>query len=753
MLAAFMHPGLFWGGLGAASVPVIIHLLNRRRFKVLEWAAMRFIRESIRKNRRRLRLEELLLLLLRCLAVFLLAVAVGRFVGCKSPGGTRAQTTHVFLLDDSASMGQKIADTTAFTKAASDLAEMLKEISSSDKVAVVLTSRPERAKGVEQIGRLTDAETLVQPVKSLTVSDTAGQLHLALRTVSEFFGEEETKRTKKRLYVLSDFRNVDYASGGNLEAIRKQFKTLRDGEVAVTLMSYGTPPGLNLTAEAIEVLDKLAIATVSVRVQLRVRNNGPEPVTDVAVRFSARTGADEEPELPAKKIPTIDPGASELVQVSCVFPDEGGAALVAELPGDSLAGDNAAHLALAVRSARKVLIVDGEPDVANPEQAESFYLTYALDPTGDRGYGNEVDVVSADDLTEVSFESYDAVILANVSDLLSGQVEALDKYVRAGGGLAIFTGDRVDRDFYNDRLYQAGAGLCPVRIGLAAGDAKRRQSYVRLLRGSIQNEPVTRSFLIQQEAFTQLVRFYAYTLVEQTADVAAGDFGPARVLARFDNADTTPRHSPAIVARTYGEGVVVMVLSSADKEWTDWPKDFTFVTFVNDMLEYISRPTAQKGTDLVGKEIVHSVGGRLAAARVSLQPPAAAAEGPAELEERQDGASRVFVYKDTRSAGIYQLKLELPTRQDEAEPSRQLQTVMFARNVDPMEGRLEVAGEAELRGYLAVEFHYKNQLKAAKAGQEDTVTRQTEYWKAALALMLVVLAVEVFLGQRFGHYR
>jgi len=136
----FMHPWLFAGGAAAVSVPVIIHLLNRRRFKIVEWAAMKFLRESVRKNRRRIRLEELILLLLRCLALFLLAVAVSRFIGCAPPAAlpiaARVQTTHVFVLDDSVSMGQKIADTTAFKKAASDLAGALEAVAASDRVAI-----------------------------------------------------------------------------------------------------------------------------------------------------------------------------------------------------------------------------------------------------------------------------------------------------------------------------------------------------------------------------------------------------------------------------------------------------------------------------------------------------------------------------------------------------------------------------------------------------------------------------------------
>lgn len=743
----FMHPALFWGGAAAASVPVIIHLLNRRRFKVLDWAAMRFIRESIRKNRRRLRLEELLLLLLRCLAILLLAAAVGRFLGCAPPpalplGGIRAQMTHVFILDDSVSMGQKVADTTTFKKAASDLAGMLGEIASGDRVAVLLTSRPDRSEAVFDLGRLANPEPVAERLKSLNPSDTTAKLHRVLATASEIFTDVATE---KRLYVLSDFRKADFVSAGNLEALRKEMRSLRDGDVGVVLMSYGAPPGANLTVEDIRLLDKLSIASVPVRVQLRVRNNGTARAENVSVRFSTRGADGVEASPPAKTIKSIDPGTAELVQLSCVFPDRGSAVVAAELPADGLAGDNLAHLALAVRKARKLLLVDGEPELADPVNSESFYLRYALDPTQDQRYGNEAEVVPADRLAEVNFAGYEAVILANVGELPGAQIKALERYVRAGGGLVIFTGDRVNRDFYNANLYRGGTGLCPVRIGAPVGDARRRQKFVRLLRDSIANEAVMRTFQGRRAQFTQLVRFYAYTPVEQIpAAAATGTLGPVRVLARFDDHDGEPVHSPAVVARAYGDGAVMMVLASADKEWTDWPKDFTYVAFVNDMVEYVSRPAGQGFTDLVGREIDYVIGPEMAAARATLQTPAFPAEDVIALEGRQLGASRAISYQNARHAGIYQLKLEL------ADETR---TALFARNVDPVEGRLEVASQQDLGRYLQAEFEYQDRLTPAGAEAAPTGASRREYWKAALALMLMVLALEVFLGQRFGHYQ
>jgi len=742
----FVHPGTFWAGLGAASVPVIIHLLNRRRFKVLDWAAMRFIVESVRKNRRRIRLEELLLLLLRCLAVVLLAVAVGRFLGC-APGqilpavGTAGRTTHVFCLDDSVSMGQKIADATAFAKATSDLAGLLAEIPTGDQVAVLLTSRPRRSEAVIDLGRLTERSSLTDRLRSLERSDTAGGLHAALHTAAEMLADVDAE---KRLYVLSDFRRADYVSAGELDSIRRELAELRADGVRLILMNYGAGPGTNLTAEGIEALDKLVIAGVPVRVQLRVRNNGPKRAENVSVRILATTAEGMEVNLPARTITSIDPGDTELVQLGYTFPDAGSAVLRAELAADGLAGDNQAHLALSVRQARKVLLIDGDPDVADPTRAESFYLSYALDPRGDGRYGNAADVVPADHLTGTSFRDYDAAVLANVSDLPAEQVEALDAYVRAGGGLVIFTGERVNRQFYNDALYRGGAGLCPVRIGPPAGDARKREKFVRLLRESIANEAVMRAFQGRRSPFTQLLRFYAYTPVEQIAPSAAqARLGPVRVLARFDNTDVGPRHSPAIVVRGYGKGTVAVVLTSADKDWTDWPKDITYVAFVNDLLEYVSRPGAQGFTARVGQPISYSVDPGRATARISLQTPAFPAEDVVGLEGQQVGPDRVVTYENTRHAGTYQLRLDLPDRTE---------TVMFARNVDPREGRLDVASEADLLGYLGTEFEYQDRLSPTPA-EAPTGSPRREYWKAALGLLLVVLALEVFLGQRFGHYQ
>src|ERR1035437_3488215 len=112
---------------------------------------------------------------------------------------SKAQATHVFVIDDSVSMGQKIADTTALAKAASDLADMLPDIPATDRLAIVLPSHPGGGGGFQSLTAPRANPPLASRLKALRPSDTAGGLDKALQTAGEILGQVASA---KRLYVL-----------------------------------------------------------------------------------------------------------------------------------------------------------------------------------------------------------------------------------------------------------------------------------------------------------------------------------------------------------------------------------------------------------------------------------------------------------------------------------------------------------------------------------------------------------------------
>src|SRR5678815_1595123 len=103
---SFLNP-IMLAGLAAISVPIIIHLLNRRKFRKVVWAAMKFLQNAVEQNQRRMRIEDLILLALRCLLLALLAIALARpaIISDAAAVFGQSKVTGVIILDNSRSMG------------------------------------------------------------------------------------------------------------------------------------------------------------------------------------------------------------------------------------------------------------------------------------------------------------------------------------------------------------------------------------------------------------------------------------------------------------------------------------------------------------------------------------------------------------------------------------------------------------------------------------------------------------------------
>lgn len=755
----FQHATLFWGGFAAVSLPILIHLLNRRRFRVRDWAAMKFLLDSLRKNRRRLRIEELILLAVRCLAVFMLAAAVGRFTGCSAlnvlPGGEGASREIVFVLDDSYSMDQAYGATTLFASATGDLSKQIKQLPRTDEVAILLASQASSQSEFFPLNLITDPDSLLARLATLKVSDRRGDLSAALTAAGKTF---KTENKPRWLYVLSDFRHHDLIAPEQAEALRKQMAELRDKGVRVVAMDYGLPASDNCTVQSIELLDRFVVAGTPARLALTVRNNSSRRAENVEVRLSVRAkagGKFREVEPPALLIDSIDPDEDRRVEFPVTCEEAGSAVITARLPSDELKGDNAGYLAMDVRPAVRVLLVDGRSDAAEVLDTEGFFLSAALDPHGDASSGCKIDRVSPNSLPSLRFDDYDLVCLLNVSDFpLRGigsdlpdaypQLTALQRYVQAGGGLAIFTGDRLNLEFYNRRLYDEGAGLAPFPIGPPKG-SPRKDQYFRLDPRRVEADSILRSFQGEAVIAATLIRFFAFTPADETAAVRTTTQAlPPRVLARFAD----DKNSPAIVLRQYGRGNVLTFYSTASAEWNDWPQMptevATFPPVMHDMVAAIARAQQQQQTGKVGTPIHYDLPPQQAEVRVLVRTPLYPAADAVALPVSQDNGKRSVEFAGTDHAGVYTLQMGLPdTSVDE---------VLVARNADGNEGILVPGGQEDLAAaFGSGDFAYEKRTGAAELAEVRSGSDK-EYWIWAVAALLTLLAVETFLGQRFGHY-
>ncbi|MBM3891703.1 MAG: VWA domain-containing protein, partial [Verrucomicrobia bacterium] len=408
----FLNTTLLALGAALALGPIIIHLLNRRRYRIIDWAAAEFLLESFKKTKRRIRLEQLLLLAMRVGGVGMMGCALARpFVPEQSLAallGTKARADHVIILDDSYSMSQALGSGTIFTRARAAVLQLTDRVQPEDTFAVLLTSAnvggASAPRPLFPPGHLTDRATFKRDIENLSPSDYSTDLIPPLQSVLDIFAN--STNPEKRLYVLTDCRRRDWTDE-NGRRVRGLLEKLDKKVARAFLLDFGVADAANLSIANFTCAEKHVVQNLRARFQVTVTNRGPQPALNAPVTFqveqasgllstqaSQAGGLRHIAALPPRILDRLGPGETATLDFSYVFrsptrrladsPSHPSAVSVT-LPADALLPDNATHLALDVRDGVPVLIVNGAPD-PEPYVNETDYLIAALDPGG-KGLG------------------------------------------------------------------------------------------------------------------------------------------------------------------------------------------------------------------------------------------------------------------------------------------------------------------------------------------------------------------------------
>ncbi len=769
LLAAwFVNPALL-AGLGLVALPVVIHLLSRRRFRRITWGATRFLLEAERENRRRVRFEQWLLVALRCLAMALLALLLARpYV---QPGlaasllGGRGLVQRVILIDDSASLAFRTGTSSDFARlreAAQRLLGWLHEGAAGDPVTVYLTSQPTEPLVAGQ--RLTPASLadLQANVRRSEPVNLPARPRRALETIAEDLLAEGIPAD---VYVLSDFQRSEWLasdSGGNVapdaspaEPFRSVFEPLSrldSDAVRVVLIATGTSVRDNVAVLDLELERPQTVAGQPAVVNTAVANYSREPREGARVQV-VLDGAP----LPPVPIETIAPGTSRRVSVEVTFPDEGSSELAVNVDAvDGLAADNTRRLALSVKRALAVLLVNGQP-ATEPVGDEVYFLRSALAPAGPFSSGIRVESIDPDNIEATPLDAFDCIILCNVADPGEGAVAALQRYVQKGGGLVFFLGGQVGApDEYNRILYAGGEGLLPLPLR----ELLRRDNAgegVGLVRAG--DHPVTAMFPADGGSLSEYVRFHTYygCVAPQAPGPAGGlsakaeDAGgeelaaprpPAVVLARF----TDEAQTPALIERRFGRGRVLLFTSSVDLDWNDWARatDGSYVVTMLELVQYAARRSRDRFSFVAGETLALSLLPDEYEPSGVFRAPPSADEPAREARVREPlaaiGEPIVLEGPVATRLGTYTVEL---LRRGGAVELRPL-----AVNLDTRESDLAVARAHELAAALGSVPH--EYVQAADAFLQDHQAARRELWPAILLAMVAVLMMEQTLAWWFG---
>jgi Aerotolerance regulator N-terminal len=468
MFELFLNPWAMAAGTVLISSPIIIHLINRMRFRRIRWAAMEFLLKSQKKNRRRVIIEQIILLLLRILLVLLAAFLLARFLGALA--GPQQNTVHVIILDDTPSMAdfERVdgKQTDAFAQAkrviGEEIAQFASQATTPQSLVLVRLSDLDAPRKWERLNSST-----VDEIKAYLADLEPSNLHIdaikGLQAAQTIF--EQSKEERRLLHVVSDLRYNDW-TGAPADALRQAMEQFRAVKVDVHFIDSAFPVRSD-TQKSVLYHDNMAIVDFQPETRVAARFMQVEFSVAVAnyssserknVRVTVRVKGQERAEG-SFNIPSVPAGSITTGTFSVAFDQLGQNPVSVNLENEEtgLLVDNVRHAVVEVREKVPLLIIEGDLKSKGTQDSDGYFLQ-SLFSESTRGF----DVVTRTpiDLEKLPLEQYPSIFVLNVARLSDKATQALEKYVRGGGGVVFFMGSEIKPDYYN-KLYADGKGLFP----------------------------------------------------------------------------------------------------------------------------------------------------------------------------------------------------------------------------------------------------------------------------------------------------
>jgi len=699
----FLSP-LFLAGIAAAAVPVAIHLIHRRRAKILPIATLRFLRLVPSRTIRKYRLEEYILMATRILLLALLALAGARPV-LRDAAAAGGATVTAIVLDDSWSMGLRAGGITRFQEAREAAVRVLRTLEDGDRAAIVLTSDP----GGETL--TTDRRGLARRAGAAMPSLRAPTLQRGVRKGCELL--RDATEPNRELVIITDLqrRAVEPFRGGRPAGGD-------DGKIRVLLIDVGVAGAGNLGVTRARAGSGVAVAGERIEVTAEVRNASRTPRR---TKVSLVLGDERIASVPVD----LDPGETRIVPLTAavLVPGAEGGRVV--LDGDDLATDDVRHFAFEVLGKIPVLLVNGDP-APIPYQDEVFFLRAALSP---QEFGAEeiegpvrMKTVRAEGLSDEDLAGYRVIVLANVETVTGRVGRKLRSYVFEGGGLLLFTGNRVRPRDWNDRLgTDAANGLLPGVLGPATQRGDEDAALLRLA-DFTRDHPLFAG--LPEEALADLDKIHARRALTVDASASGGE-----VVASFTG------RVPFIVSKPVGRGRVLLVNTSADADWGNLPLRPLFLPLLHRAVRRLAGRAEEQEDRVLGERV--RVPGSPA------EPPEVTdPRGEARRPTETDRTTGELLYGPLEWPGIYHVRAPRP------ENSR-----LFAANVRAGEGDLRRASPDLLRGRFG-----EDRFRCIRGDEDvrETLSRSREgrpLWGFLLIAALLVLLFETLFANRIARRR
>lgn len=710
-------------GIAAVSIPIIIHLFHKSRFKIVKWGAMFLLEAVMRTNQRRVKIEQWILLAIRCIIPALLAFMMARPIwkGANRLLGDQ-KTSAVVLLDNSYSMQAGRAGTPNYTVAKDEVSRLVGALPRGSEAHVILMGQ---GGGGLLESPTVDLSRVTQALEKSNAGNGAADVPAALNFAASTLESGAIHEQVRKVIMMTDFQRVSF-SVTETKLLSSSIERLKAQPLApgIVFWDVGQDVKENVAIESLEFSKLMVGVGQKIQIRANLRNFGETNRPDLRVTLKV-DGKDKAPSQV-----NLGPSAKGQVLFTTSFDTAGSHVVEIATEADALPADNSILASIPVRDRIPALLVDGAPG-ATPDdiKSETGYLQIALSPfAAGRVELSDLlrpSVVGVEGLNAKALTDAQVVVLANVSRLGDDQLAALTEFVKNGGGLLVFPGDKTDVAWWNG----AFAKLAPLPITSIAGDLKEGAPSVGVVGQRFENPALE---LFNDPRNGSMSEGAVKVWFKLRPPEKTGAVGDPVVLARLDSGD------PFVVEKPFGDGRVIVCATACDADWSNLPARPFYLPFVQRLCVYLASNVYPPRNLQVGQQLVSFLPADTVGKKATITGP----DGkPVDVAVVKKGERGVVEFGPVREAGLYTL---VPAG---GAP------LHFVFNTDRNESDLTRLTETEIND-LAKGLGVDLVRSAEEYKSLDSKQRYgTEIWKWLLWLLLGVIFLELIVQQIFARSR
>lgn len=686
----FLNVGFLFAAL-AALIPLVIHLISRRRVETVDWSSLRFFKELERKRIRRVRLRQILLLIVRSLIILAVALAVARPTlsgGLLGSASGHAKTSVAIVLDDSGSMARRGDGGDLFgvaIRVAREIADLLGE---GDQAFLVRASDPPEA---ERPRGTFSRDALVEELERMEAGAAATDYAGAIAVASELLAG--ARNLNRELYVIGDVQRTGWSAGPRVPTERAP-GTEGGAPIRVFILQTEGPEG-NLGVSSVSISRKYGGTPGLLAIVARVANHGRRRA-EVPVRLFVDGVQVGQAGIEAEA------GGTAVARFATSIDEREWHEGWVELPEDVLELDNRRYFVVAPVGRAEVLLVRAE---AAGEKDEAYYVRRALDPTGtaDRFRVAEVTVSGLENQEQGRFP---VVVLADVGRLEGGAERWLARHSSDGGGILVVLGSRTDIRYWNGAPLAAAS-----RVVLR--EPVERERGVRLAPVG-RGHPLLDGLTVGDRLIDDVSIRRAFTAVLEGSEAVLElpGVGPALVVTRTASSETA------------------VLLTGIDPSWNGLPRSGFLVPLLHRLVERLAGGADRAARVDVGDDLVVPIAGARPGG-LEARLPDGSTIAPAIRAGRRPSA----VVERVRAPGVYRFEASGRT------------VALGAVNPRPAESDLSQASRDAIGEHLTP-WGYRFIRPTDELAAEILESRRgRELWRVLVYVALGLIAIEMFLAR------